>query len=194
MRKKWKHYIDRMLTFALIGILLPLFITIICQRMRLEEVIYGTYDAITETAEREGGEELEEQLPFILAKEIRADAEDAVSEAIVHAYEKLETLKKADSFRNWILQITANEAKKIYRHNKRTSPVAWEENLSPEFYDEHHELWDAVMRLDGGYRDVIVLFYYERCTIPEISRILECRQGTVKSRLHRAKEQLRAML
>ena len=77
MRKKWKHYIDRMLTFALIGILLPLFITIICQRMRLEEVIYGTYDAITEAAEREGGEELEEQLPFILAKEIRADAEDA---------------------------------------------------------------------------------------------------------------------
>lgn len=75
-----------------------------------------------------------------------ADAEDAVSEAIVHAYEKLETLKKADSFRNWILQITANEAKKIYRQNRRTSPVAWEENLSPEFYDEHHELWDAVMQ------------------------------------------------
>ena len=88
-----------------------------------------------------------------------ADAEDAVSEAIVHAYEKLDTLKKADSFRNWILQIAANEAKKIYRQNKRTSPVEWEENLSPEFYDEHHELWDAVMQLVGGYRDVIVLFY-----------------------------------
>ena len=39
------------------------------------------------------------------------------------------------------------------------------------------------MQLDGGYRDVIVLFYYERCTIPEISRILECRQGTVKSEI-----------
>ena len=72
--------------------------------------------------------------------------------------------------------------------------MAWEENLSPAFYDEHHELWDAVMQLDGGYRDVIVLFYYEQCTIPEISRILECRQGTVKSRLYRAKEQLRERL
>lgn len=50
-----------------------------------------------------------------------ADAEDAVSEAIMHAYEKLDTLKKADSFRSWILQITANEAKKTYRHNRRTS-------------------------------------------------------------------------
>ena len=77
MRKKWKHYIDRMLTFTLIGILLPLFITIICQRMRLEEVIYGTYGAMTEAAGREGGKELEEQLPLILAKEIHADAEDA---------------------------------------------------------------------------------------------------------------------
>ena len=57
MRKKWKYYIDRMLTFALIGILLPLFVTIICQRMRLEEVIYGTYDAMTEAAEREGAGE-----------------------------------------------------------------------------------------------------------------------------------------
>ena len=45
-----------------------------------------------------------------------------------------------------------------------------------------------------AFRKRLVLFYYERCTIPEISRILECRQGTVKSRLHRAKEQLRAML
>ena len=55
MRKKWKYYIDRMLTFALIGILLPLFITIICQRMRLEEVIYGTYDAITEWQKERAG-------------------------------------------------------------------------------------------------------------------------------------------
>ena len=122
------------------------------------------------------------------------DAEDAVSEAVLHAYEKLRTLRDPDSFKNWILQITANEAKKIYRQNKRTGAVAWEENLSPAFYDEHHELWDAVMQLDGGYRDVIVLFYYEQCTIPEISRILECRQGTVKSRLYRAKEQLRERL
>ena len=122
------------------------------------------------------------------------DAEDAVSEAVLHAYEKLRTLRDPGSFKNWILQITANEAKKIYRQNKRTGAVAWEENLSPAFYDEHHELWDAVMQLDGGYRDVIELFYYEQCTIPEISRILECRQGTVKSRLYRAKEQLRERL
>ena len=55
------------------------------------------------------------------------DAEDAVSEAVLHAYEKLRTLRDPGSFKNWILQITANEAKKIYRQNKRTGAVAWEE-------------------------------------------------------------------
>ena len=90
------------------------------------------------------------------------DAEDAVSEAVLHAYEKLRTLRDPGSFKNWILQITANEAKKIYRQNKRTGAVAWEENLSPAFYDAHHELWDAVMQLDGGYRDVKSRLYRAR--------------------------------
>lgn len=123
-----------------------------------------------------------------------ADAEDAVSEAVLHAYEKLASLRKTENFRGWILRITANEAKRIYRKNKWSSSVEWEESMSPAFYDEHHELWDAVMRLEQGYRDVVVLFYYEQCSLKEISNILGCREGTVKSRLYRAREQLRQML
>lgn len=44
----------------------------------------------------------------------RADAEDAVSETLLRAYEKLHTLRKADHFHAWLMQIAANEAKKIY--------------------------------------------------------------------------------
>ncbi len=123
-----------------------------------------------------------------------SDAEDAVSEAVIHAYEKRGSLHKMENFRGWILRITANEAKRIYRKNKWSSPVEWDENMSPAFYDEHHELWDAVMKLEPGYRDVIVLYYYEQCSLKEISDILGCREGTVKSRLYRAREQLRQML
>lgn len=122
------------------------------------------------------------------------DAEDAVSEAVLRAYEKRSSLRKAENFKGWILRITANEAARIYRRNKRVSPVEWEENMSPAFYDEHHELWDAVMKLEQGHRDVIVLYYYEQCSLKEISRILGCREGTVKSRLYRAREQLRRMI
>ena len=126
------------------------------------------------------------------------DAEDAVSEAVLRAYENLGSLRSKDRFRAWILQITANEAKKLYVKNKRLSTVGWEDNMSdnmsPAFYDEHHELWDAVMKLDDDFRDVIVLFYYEQFSIREIAKVLKCREGTVKSRLHRAKGQLREML
>lgn len=51
------------------------------------------------------------------------DAEDAVSEAVLHAYEKLRTLRDPDSFKNWILQITANEAKRFI--GKISGPVRW---------------------------------------------------------------------
>ncbi len=122
------------------------------------------------------------------------DAEDAVGEAVLRAYENLGSLRQENRFRAWILQITANEAKKLYGKNKRVSAVEWEENMSPAFYDEHHELWDAVMRLDDDFRDVIVLFYYEQFSVKDIGKILKCREGTVKSRLFRAKEQLREML
>lgn len=132
----------------------------------------------------------------------QSDAEDAVSEAVLRAYENLGTLRSVERFKAWVLQITANEAKKIYGKNKRMSTVAWEDilsdsmpgKMSPAFYDEHHELWDAVMTLDDGFRDVIVLFYYEQFSIREIAKILKCREGTVKSRLYRAKGQLREML
>lgn len=124
----------------------------------------------------------------------REDAEDAVSEAVLHAYEKRYSLRQEACFKAWILQITANEAKTIYRRNKHTCAVEWEENLSPEFYDDYHELWDAVMQLEDGCRDVIVLFYYEQFTLKEIGEILGCREGTVKSRLFRAKKRLRTML
>lgn len=124
----------------------------------------------------------------------RQDAEDVVSEAVLRAYENLGSLRQEERFGAWILQITANEAKKLYGKNKRVSAVEWQENMSPAFYDEHHELWDAVMRLDDDFRDVIVLFYYEQFSIKDIGQILKCREGTVKSRLFRAKEQLREML
>jgi len=43
-----------------------------------------------------------------------SDAEDAVSSAVIKAYERKEQLKKLSSFKPWIMTIAANEAKKIY--------------------------------------------------------------------------------
>ncbi len=122
------------------------------------------------------------------------DAEDAVSEAVLKAYVNLDKLRDEKKFKPWIMQITANEARKIYGKQKNTFVTEYMEELLPVFKDEHHELWDAVMKLDSMFREVIVLFYYEQLAIKEISMVLRVKEGTVKSRLSRGKKQLREML
>lgn len=124
----------------------------------------------------------------------REDAEDAVCESILKAYEKIHTLRKAECFRAWMMQIAANEAKKIYAKNKRSVSVENPEDYMPAFSDDHHELWDIVMEMDVVYRETIILYFYEQLSIKEISEALHIPVGTVKSRLSRGKAQLKSSL
>lgn len=124
----------------------------------------------------------------------QSDAEDVVSESIVKAYEKIESLHNPHKFKSWMMQIVANESRNLYRRQKRLDYTADTESMNLVQNDEHQELLDCVMRLDGGFREVIVLFYYEQMQIKEIAQILKISEGTVKSRLFRGKEQLRKML
>ncbi|MDE6962733.1 MAG: RNA polymerase subunit sigma-70, partial [Lachnospiraceae bacterium] len=93
-----------------------------------------------------------------------------------------------------IMQITANEAKMIYRKMLRTRCVESIEEKAPAFIDNYHELWDAVMKLDLVFREVIILYFYESLSVKEIGRVLHIAEGTVKSRLFRGKKYLKDML
>jgi RNA polymerase sigma-70 factor (ECF subfamily) len=61
-----------------------------------------------------------------------------------------------------------------------------------------HETQDkvraAVQRLPEGQREVLVLVFYHQLTGPEVAEVLGISEGTVKSRLHRAKETLKGLL
>ena len=118
----------------------------------------------------------------------------AVSEAVLMAYEKRHTLRDRNRFKPWIMQIVANEARRIYGKNKRITPMEDMEAYMPSFRDENHELWDVVMQLESAHREVIMLYFYERFSIKEIGMILHVPEGTVKSRLSRAKKALKEML
>lgn len=122
------------------------------------------------------------------------DAQDAVSEAVLKAYENLEKLRDKNKCRAWIMQITVNEARKLYKRQKRQFCVENIEQNMPAFVDDYHELWDVVMKLEAYYREVLLLFYYEQFSIAEIAKMLKVREGTVKSRLSRGREKLKQML
>ena len=119
-----------------------------------------------------------------------ADAQDAVSEAIVLAFEKCHQLRKRSSAKSWLMQILVNSSKKIaVQSNKYVlleNEIQYEQ--AEEFKDD--DMWETVMELDEEFREVVVLYYYEQFSVRDIGKMLRVPEGTVKSRLARAREKL----
>jgi len=124
-----------------------------------------------------------------------SDSEDAVSDAILSAYEHRRSLRTTDSFRAWFLRIVRNEAYDILRNRKRTTPVdVFPDQPAPQCNrDTTLDLRSAIMQLPEQQRSALLL-QQEGYTLEEIATILAIPVGTVKSRLFRAKETLRIIL
>lgn len=123
------------------------------------------------------------------------DAKDAVGEAIVKAYEKIDLLRNEDRLEAWIMQIVLNVSKNMRIKRSREVYGETEKILKQrEVWDYHDELWDIIEKMPTKYGDVLHLFYYEEYTMDEISEILDVPVGTVKSRLNRGKERLKKLL
>lgn len=122
-------------------------------------------------------------------------AEDAISEAILKAYKNKSKLKDIEKFKPWMMKIVSNECYNLLRKNNRLELVDDINSLNLVHTDkEYTSLRDLVGDLSEEFSSVIVLFYYEDMSIKDISNVLEISEGTVKSRLYRAKEKLRVLL
>ena len=123
------------------------------------------------------------------------DCEDAMSAAIVKAYEHRNTLLKRGSFRAWFLRILRNEAYTILRERRRVFETD-EIPETPEPFpdaDRSLDLRTALMRLREEQRNALYL-REEGYSMEEIAAVLNVPVGTVKSRISRAKETLRSYL
>jgi len=109
-------------------------------------------------------------------------------------FEKSETIDSNKSFSIWLYSVAANLCRNEYRRKSRSSRVVpFEEHnqsisaSAPGAIDKelfNKQLQEEINNLDEKYRLCFVLRYQEEKTIPEISELLGCPQGTVKSRLH----------
>lgn len=125
------------------------------------------------------------------------DAQDAVQEAVTQAFARLHTLRDPAKFKPWLLRILVNTCYDTCRRRRSTVYLeAVEETLAAPQSDceERMSLWSAVMRLPEEQKAVVTLFYYEDLPIRAISEVLGVTQGTVKTRLSRARGRLRQML
>ena len=124
-----------------------------------------------------------------------ADAEDAVSQAILQAWQSLDKLRDKSAARPWLVTIAVNCA---YAQRRKRGKVVYLEDITPEpaapEIFPNDGLWEAVCALPPERRAAVVLFYYEDMPVDEIARALGVPQGTVKSRLSRARKQLKEML
>ena len=124
-----------------------------------------------------------------------ADSEDAMSAAILRAFENRGKLRKRDSFRAWFLQILRHEAYDLLKKRRRLTPVEeLPEEAAPEGDDAGRlDLRQALQEMTDTQRTALLL-QQEGYDMAEIGQILDVPVGTVKSRISRAKQTLRTLL
>ena len=126
----------------------------------------------------------------------RADADDVVQDTFIKYCAGTKDFSDEGHVKAWLLRVAINRAKDIRSSFWRKNRVAWEEYLSSLSFEEPEDrhLFEAVMGLPQKYRTVIHLYYYEEYSIKEIAKILNCREGTVKSQLSRGRALLKKEL
>ena len=84
-----------------------------------------------------------------------------------------------------------------YTYLKRKKRLVFEEpveEIAAKNENPDHGLWAKVMEIEEKYRMVIILYYEQEFSTREISKILNIPEGTVRSRLARAREKLKDIL
>lgn len=160
--------------------------------------IAGDRDAFTELARRS----LASLYP--IARLILRDterAEDATQEALVAAWRDLSALRDPERFDAWLRRLLvracyreARRERRIRVTTARVRPIATASSDEADAIADRQQLGQAIERLDPEQRAVLVLAYYVGLEPLEIAAALGVPHGTVKSRLHRAKQSLRATL
>jgi len=144
----------------------------------------------------------------------REDSADLVQEAFIKAFSSIRRFQGKSSFFTWLYRIAVNTAlSHLKRHrlrrffsleniNDEASSSEIVEALSVKTKTEkgailselQERLNEALQKLSPKHRTVVVLFEIEGLSHQEISEIMGCSVGTVRSRLHYAKQQLQAYL
>lgn len=147
----------------------------------------------------------------------RNDSEDILQETFVKCFLYRSKLKQAERFEPWLYQIMVRTAWRFERRKRGRSEVSFEGMLDYEKgtgsaegiridgkaagpletvlkSETAEEIRMVLRRLDIKYRTVILLYYYNELSIREIADITGTLEGTVKSRLYKARKLLKGLL
>lgn len=132
------------------------------------------------------------------------DAEDATQEAFIAAFAALPNLQNDNAFEGWLFQIAANKCRNKLARTKQTDELPEDfaehtpelnENFLPEAVLQDAEkrrlILEIIENLPDAQRECVMLFYYSEMSVKQISEVLDCSEGTVKSRLNYARQKIK---
>lgn len=127
-----------------------------------------------------------------------ADAGELAHDAFVEAYLKIGRLHDVDKLGGWLRTLTLNVCRMWHRRRNKLATVELDENMVAaditEDNTEHAGMYYGMSRLSAAHRMVLVLHYFEGLSYDEIAKFLAVPQGTVMSRLYRARNLLKEEL
>lgn len=144
----------------------------------------------------------------------REDTADLTQETFIKAFRSINKFKGNSSFFTWVYRIAVNTTISHLKKNKLrrffSFEMIQEEGINAEFLDVlctkissdksiflkelQEKLNEALQSLSISHRTVIVLYEIEGLSHQEIAQVMETSEGTVRSRLHYAKQQLQILL
>jgi RNA polymerase sigma-70 factor (ECF subfamily) len=131
----------------------------------------------------------------------RADAEDVAQEAFLRAHRSFASIRDRERFRAWLVRtafrIALDRIRGEKRRARREDAVAMEASVHEDSAEDHAargelraHVAEAVAALPEKLRLVTVLVAIQEQDVASVARLLELPEGTVKSRLHRARKEL----
>ncbi len=123
-----------------------------------------------------------------------ADALEAIQETVCRAFVRIGKLKEPRYFHTWLIRILIHYCIDEQKRKRKMLPMfELPESLAADLeLDEKLGLQMAVDRLAPHLRHIVILKYYQDMTLPEIAKLLEKPEGTVKTWLHKALNELRS--
>jgi RNA polymerase sigma factor (sigma-70 family) len=142
------------------------------------------------------------------------DANDLVQEAFIKAYKSLGTFKRESSFYTWVYRIAVNRTINHLKRRKNRNHFSLDDidthiQSDPDFVElmSHvtprrevgltelqEKLNEALQKLSEPHRAVVVMHDVQGMTHADIAKVLKCSEGTVRSRLFYARQQLQGLL
>lgn len=129
-------------------------------------------------------------------------AEEVLQDVMLAVWRSAPRFRGECRLGTWLLTIARNRA--INAYHRQVVPAASVLPLedpddarylfTPDPTEPHHELYEAIASLPDEFRETLELVFFHGLSLAETAHVLDVPGGTVKSRLHRAKERLRFMM